>query len=85
MKSFTIVKHTPTGSTERVYTSITQAVNDHIEILNAGDTHSFSKQGAFKINTNPRSVKVLVANLNKAMCNMSATSRSTTVYTVHDF
>lgn len=85
MKRFTIVKHTPTGSTERLYTSITHAVNDHIEILNAGDTHSFLKKGAFKINTNPRSVKVLIMNLNKAMCNMSATSRSTTVYTVDDF
>ena len=79
MKAFTIIVHTPGAAAEHAFRRIDSAVAFFIETLNKGD-EAFVKGTNHKINLNPRSPKVLVDNLNKAVANMSPNGYSSTIY-----
>ena len=84
MKAFMIIVHAPGHATEHTFNRVAAAVAFFIETLNMGDS-AIDNGKNYKINLNPRSPKVLVDNLNKAVANMSPNGYSSTIYELDDY
>ena len=78
MKTFTIEKHT-IRSTSTYTGTVQELVEKFSYTLDCGRSYEREK-GNKKINTNPKSIKSLVSNLNNAVNNSAANGYSSTVY-----
>ncbi len=71
MKPVTITRCGPRSNSTYTYESLAAAIEAHRHILEKGRSYE-SERGNKKINMNPRSAKILVDNLNKAVINAAA-------------